>query len=92
MQPKLVEAMRKAVVEFTGAAKSQSSVGNDQYSKLIAPNHFARIDSLLSKTKGSIAIGGTRDEKRQKIDVTVVTDVKLDDSLMEGASEATLGF
>lgn len=84
MQPKLVQAFRKALIEFNGSGNDGSLVNNKQYSKLITPQHFNRVSDLLAKTKGTVAIGGGKNEKTNKIDVTVVTDVKPDDALMEG--------
>jgi aldehyde dehydrogenase (NAD+) len=38
---------------------------------------------MLSRTKGRVILGGKADPSRKKLDVTVVRDVKGDDSLLE---------
>jgi aldehyde dehydrogenase (NAD+) len=38
---------------------------------------------MLTRTKGRVVCGGKVDASRKKIDVTVVKDVKTDDSLLE---------
>ena len=45
--------------------------------------HFNRVKALLDNSKGTVAMGGLNDPAARKIDLTVVRDVPLDDSLME---------
>ncbi|KAF7796343.1 hypothetical protein EIP86_007520 [Pleurotus ostreatoroseus] len=53
-----------------------------KWSNIINPAHFRRLKNLLDRSKGKILIGGEVDgEKRMA--PTIVTDVKLDDALME---------
>ena len=56
---------------------------NENYCKIISENHYQRIGKLLDESKGEIVIGGKRDDAKNKIEVTVLTSVKEDDSLMK---------
>ena len=58
--------------EFTSAS----------FGRIVSPLHFERITKLLAKTNGTIARGGTSDDKTLKMQMTVVKDVKEDDMLM----------
>ncbi|KAF9009920.1 NAD-aldehyde dehydrogenase [Cyathus striatus] len=53
-----------------------------QYCRLITPQAFKRVKTLLDITKGTVAIGGETDEATKYIAPTIVKDVKGDDSLM----------
>ncbi|KAJ7802239.1 Aldehyde/histidinol dehydrogenase [Mycena olivaceomarginata] len=49
---------------------------------ILNPHHHARLTELLGRTQGTIAHGGNS-EGTKRIEPTVVTDVKLNDALME---------
>jgi aldehyde dehydrogenase (NAD+) len=52
--------------------------------RIINKSHFARLNGLLQKTKGTMFHGGKDiDENELFIEPTVVTDIKLDDVLLE---------
>ena len=53
------------------------------YCRIVSDRHQARLQALLSSTKGKIVVGGVTQENDKLISPTVVTDVKLDDSLMK---------
>ncbi|BGO91106.1 Hexadecenal dehydrogenase [Rhodotorula toruloides] len=89
-EPKLLEALKRALAAFSAnpAASSSSEksstslVHNPNYSRIINQNHYNRVSKLLDATKGEVVVGGGRDEKERKIEVTIVRGVKPDDSLM----------
>lgn len=78
-QPKLVEAFKTAMKEFNPTGPL---LENEQYSRIVSGRHFTRINKLLKDTKGTVVLGGESDEAKLKIEVTVVSDVLPDDSLM----------
>lgn len=53
-------------------------------SRIVAPHHFDRLQSILDETSGTIVLGGRTDKADLWIEPTVVRDVKADDSLMRG--------
>ncbi|KAL8277569.1 hypothetical protein RQP46_010001 [Phenoliferia psychrophenolica] len=81
MQPKLIESFKAAIAEFS---PSGTLTENAEFSSLINPAHFARISKLIDGTEGRVVIGGGRDEASNKIEITVVADVKESDVLMQG--------
>ncbi|GAA5912424.1 hexadecenal dehydrogenase [Sporobolomyces salmoneus] len=87
LEPKLIEALKRALKEFSAPSpssgtQSTSLIESKNYSKIINDNHFRRLSKLLDATKGDIIVGGKRDEKERKIEVTLVRNVKPDDALM----------
>ncbi|GAA5840296.1 hypothetical protein JCM5353_002815 [Sporobolomyces roseus] len=87
LEPKLIAALKRALSEFSAPSPSSGTTTNSllaskNYSKIINENHFKRLSKLLDETKGEIVAGGKRDEKERKIEVTIVRNVKPDDSLM----------
>ena len=52
------------------------------WGKIVSPAHEARIRGLLDRTRGEVVLGGEVGEDG-KIPLTIVADVKPDDSLME---------
>ncbi|GAA6056638.1 hypothetical protein JCM3770_006323 [Rhodotorula araucariae] len=85
MEPKLVEAMKRALAIFSApppGTASSSLLQSASFTRIVTPNHFNRVSKLLDATNGDIVVGGGRDEKEQKIEVTIVRGVKGDDSLM----------
>lgn len=78
-QDAFVAALKDAYVEFfpEGSLKSTS------ISRIISPEHHARLMDLLQRTKSQVVFGGKM-EGSTKIEVTVLRDVPADDSLMEG--------
>jgi aldehyde dehydrogenase (NAD+) len=79
-QEALVDAFTKAYNDFypypEGALDPASSLG-----KIISPAHHSRLVQLLSRTKGTIAVGGRHNDK--SIEPSVIKDVTLNDALME---------
>lgn len=58
------------------------SLGTADLSRIINKAHHERLKSLLSRTQGKVAFGGASDEKN-RMEITVVGGVSLEDSLME---------
>jgi aldehyde dehydrogenase (NAD+) len=80
-QDAVVAAFKKAYQTFwphpKGALDPLSEMG-----AILNPHHHARLTELLGRTQGTIAHGGNS-EGTKRIEPTVVTDVKLNDALME---------
>lgn len=72
-KPRLIEAFKKAMLEFVPSGESLLKV--DEYTKIINPVNFARLTKLLERTNGDIVFGGKSNAENQKIEVTVVDNV-----------------
>ncbi|GAA5822468.1 hypothetical protein JCM10212_000551 [Sporobolomyces blumeae] len=88
LEPKLIAALKKALAEFSAPSPSSkttttSLLDSKNYSQIINRNHFNRLSKLLDGTKGEIVVGGGRKEEENKIEVTIVRNVKPDDALMQ---------
>ena len=79
VQDKVVPIMERVVREWYTDSVSSSP----DYCRIVSDRHQARLKSLLSSSKGKIAFGGVTEDSDKLITPTVVTDVKLDDSLMK---------
>lgn len=79
-QDKLVEALKTCKESFYPEDAKPTSEGT--YSRIVSPQAFNRIKRLLDMTKGTIVFGGETDEATKYMALTVVRDVKPDDSLM----------
>jgi acyl-CoA reductase-like NAD-dependent aldehyde dehydrogenase len=80
LQPKLIEGMRVALKGFY--PKGNGPLNSATYSNMVNVQAYERLTGAVSETKGQIVIGGGNSEGRRQIDITVVADVPLDDSLM----------
>ncbi|KAF2012918.1 hypothetical protein BU24DRAFT_494834 [Aaosphaeria arxii CBS 175.79] len=56
--------------------------GTDTLARIINERHFDRVQSLLLKTEGKISFTGTHDRRKKLIYPTIVTGVKVTDSLL----------
>ncbi|PSR73048.1 hypothetical protein PHLCEN_2v11089, partial [Hermanssonia centrifuga] len=74
------DAVKKA---YEGFFPSDPLHPESNWSKIVNVAHFNRLEKLLARTKGEIILGGKVDENLRRIAPTVVTNVKLDDPLME---------
>ena len=79
VQEKVVPIMERVVRDWYTDSVSSSP----DYCRIVSDRHQARLKSLLSSSKGKIAFGGVTEDSDKLITPTVVTDVKLDDSLMK---------
>ncbi len=73
----LVDAMRKYLDEMYGSDRLASA----DYAKIINRRHFDRLRAYLEG--GQVAIGGRADESKERIEPTVLVDVKPDDPVMQ---------
>ena len=53
------------------------------YCRIVTDRHFTRLQAMLSKTKGSLALGGSCKPEDKYMEPTVVTGVDLDDATMQ---------
>lgn len=79
LQPRLVEAMKRVLTTFYGEDPQQSA----DLGRIINANHFARIKKMLDSTRGKVVVGGKFDAADKYIAPTIVTDVTMDDALMQ---------
>ena len=73
----LVAAMVAHVEEFYGADPEQSP----DYARIVSDAHFHRLEKLLCS--GTVAVGGQADPDERYIAPTVLTDVGLDEPVMD---------
>lgn len=79
-EAELIKALRNAYNSFypEGSAFLSQSFG-----RVVSARHFDRLKDLLGRSKGKIVTGGKLDEESLRFDLTVVSGVSGDDSLME---------
>ncbi|KAF9479668.1 aldehyde dehydrogenase [Pholiota conissans] len=77
---KFVDVCVEVLKEFypDGALNSSS------YGRIVTKEHCERLKDLLERTKGRIVAGGRMKLEEKAIEPTVIADVGLEDSLMEG--------
>ncbi|KAK4700714.1 hypothetical protein P7C70_g5527, partial [Phenoliferia sp. Uapishka_3] len=89
---KYLNSGQSALAEFNpiekGSDVSASLVDSKNYSSIVNKNHFDRISKLMDDTDGRVVIGGKRDATSNKIEITVVADVKTNDALMKVVVES----
>ncbi|KAJ6582611.1 aldehyde dehydrogenase [Mycena vulgaris] len=88
--PDYVLILRTHQEEFLAALKAsyaeffpEGSMSSSSISRIVSPEHHARLVDLLARTRGEVVLGG-KTEGDEKIEITVVEDVGANDSLMEG--------
>ena len=61
-----------------------SAQGSDYLGRIVNERNFDRIKGMLDKTKGNIVFGGQKFDRKDKfIELTIVTDVTRNDSVMQ---------
>ncbi|KAJ6521544.1 aldehyde dehydrogenase [Mycena vulgaris] len=78
-QDAFIAALKDSYAEFFPEGSMNSSL----ISRIVSPEHHARLTDLLKRTRGEVVFGG-KTEGTSKIELTVLKDVSADDSLMEG--------
>ncbi|KAF7337347.1 Aldehyde dehydrogenase [Mycena sanguinolenta] len=78
-QEAFVSATKEWYAEFFPEGSMQSS----SISRIVSPEHHARLMDLLKRSKGKVIMGG-QTEGNTKIEITVLKDVPADDSFMDG--------
>lgn len=76
VEPRLVDAMRRTLVEFYGQDPAQSS----DYARIINERHHARLVSMLGQ--GELLVGGQHDAAARYVAPTIVKNPPLDSRLM----------
>lgn len=76
VKEKFIEAVKKEIVRQFG----NEPLGNDSYGKIISEKHFRRVCGLLDGNK--VIFGGRYDEKKLKIEPTVMDGVTWGDPVM----------
>ncbi|PIL27801.1 hypothetical protein GSI_10955 [Ganoderma sinense ZZ0214-1] len=80
---RFVEGLKKAHREFfPDAQKNHPLTGEIPLGNIINRTHHARLVDLLRRTKGKVVFGGETHEEKS-VAPTIVTDVSVDDVLME---------
>ncbi|KAK2461146.1 hypothetical protein APHAL10511_006673 [Amanita phalloides] len=77
-QGQLVDALVDQYKKFY----PNGGIEDEQFSKLITPRAFKRVEGLLAATKGTVVIGGETNEEKKYIAPTIIRDVARGDSLM----------
>ncbi|KAM5541774.1 hypothetical protein V8D89_004503 [Ganoderma adspersum] len=80
---RFVEGLKKAHKEFfPDAERDHPLTGEIPLSNIVNPTHHARLVDILRRTKGKVVFGGEIREDKS-IAPTILTDVPVDDILME---------
>ncbi|KAJ7496409.1 Aldehyde/histidinol dehydrogenase [Mycena latifolia] len=77
-QKAFVAALSEAYAELFPTG----SIGSDSISRIVSPEHHARLLDMLDRTNGKVVLGGKAEGL--KLEITIVEDVGGDDALMEG--------
>ena len=78
VRPAFEAAVKKAYTEFFPKGPLSPEA---EYSKVVNARHFVRLTGLIQSTKDDILVGG--ENNGTSIAPTIVTNVKLDDILMQ---------
>ncbi|KAJ7438145.1 hypothetical protein FB451DRAFT_1449709 [Mycena latifolia] len=81
-QKAFVAALSEAYAELFPTG----SIGSDSISRIVSPEHHARLLDMLDRTNGKVVLGGKAEGL--KLEITIVEDVGGDDALMEGLRDA----
>jgi len=79
VERKMVPIMKKILTEWY----SETPEISKDYCRIVTSRHFDRLQAMLSKTNGNVAIGGKTKAEDKFMEPTVVTGVGLDDSIMK---------
>ncbi|KAF9501947.1 aldehyde dehydrogenase [Pleurotus eryngii] len=77
-QEELIAALKECYHQFS----PDGALGSGSIGHIVNETHFNRFKSLLTRTQGTIVLGGQTDDKLG-MEPTIVTEVTADDSLME---------
>ncbi|KIK05065.1 hypothetical protein K443DRAFT_675362 [Laccaria amethystina LaAM-08-1] len=77
-QDTFVQALKETYESFY----PESAKAPGAYSRIVTPQAFNRVKSLLDNTKGEVVFGGETDAETKYIAPTVIKNVAADDSLM----------
>ncbi len=74
----LVEAIAQAKTDLYG----QDMLTSSDYGRIVSDHHFQRLQTLLSTTTGTTALGGHSDSAKRYFDLTVIDSPSPEDDLM----------
>lgn len=74
-----IDALPAVIAEFYEG----NPAAKDKMGRIVNERHWTRVTKLLAETKGKIISGGKSDSKTLYIDPTIVTDIAIDDVLMQ---------
>ncbi|WP_231572531.1 aldehyde dehydrogenase [Halobacillus sp. BBL2006] len=73
----LIKEMKKYIHQFYG----EKPLENEEYVKIVNQQHFDRVSSYLDS--GTVVAGGGLDEKKQRIEPTILDQVTWEDPVMK---------
>lgn len=76
IKDKLIERLKKAIVDFYGEDPSKSP----DLGRIVNKHHFNRVKGLI---EGDVIFGGDSNEEDRFIGPTIINNVKLDDKVMQ---------
>jgi len=77
---KLIDSIKSLMTEWY----NNDPLISDSYSgKMVSKRHYDRLVKMLNETKGTIEIGGKTIDDKTYIEPTIVSNVQLDDALMQ---------
>jgi len=79
VEKKIIPMMKKILKDWY----SEKPDFSKDYCRIVTDRHFTRLQAMLSKTKGSLALGGSCKPEDKYMEPTVVTGVDLDDATMQ---------
>ena len=62
--------------------RASNEFARGQMARIVNDAHFGRLEALLGGTKGQVVHAGDLDRERLSMGITIVKDVKADDTLM----------
>lgn len=77
IKEKLINEIKNQIIAQFG----NNILDNDNYGKIINKKHYERLSNLIDKKK--VIIGGNVDEKRLKIEPTVLNNITFNDEIMQ---------
>ena len=79
VERKIVPIMKSVLTEWY----SENPEISGDYCRIVTTRHLDRLQGMLSKTSGKVAIGGRSNQDDKFLEPTVITGVGMDDSTMQ---------
>ena len=79
VEEKMIPIMKRLLLDFYGETPELSP----DYCRIVSSRHFSRLSSMLSTSKGNIAIGGASSQETRFMELTVLTGVGIEDPTMQ---------
>ena len=77
---------RNLIAEFKKLMKTwygEDAQKSEDQCRIITDKHFDRLVGMISSSSGKVAMGGKSDKSEKYIEMTVMTDVSVDDAIMK---------